>query len=129
MNPYTYELEEFGGWLLLKGQRVLFVPEANEAVMQAKAAEYNAAAGPEEPASLDACLAAGERHIGNYFSTAQLLQLKSWLDLFGGNAGTKLQQTYEWTTGITAMAASRSTDFPPAPFAFAELVEEAMQNQ
>lgn len=127
MNLYTYELDESGGWLLLKGQRVLFVAGASQAVMQAKTSEYNAEAVQEEIPSLAECLAAAERHIGYYFSTAQLLQLKSWLDLFGGNAGTKLQQTYDWTTGVTAQAAARNTNFSSAPFPFAELVEESMQ--
>jgi len=126
---YTFEIDENGGWLLLNGQRVLFVPEATEAVMVAKAAEYNQAAPPPEPPSLEACLAAAEQHIALYFSTAQLLQLKIWLDDVGRNEGTKLFETYKWAAAITGLAASRITTFPPAPFPFTELVEEVMATQ
>lgn len=69
---------------------------------------------------------AAEAHIGAHFSTPRLLQMKVWWDDLPHEDTPKLQAVFNWTAGITAMAAAGATEFAPPPHDFSECVEECI---
>lgn len=69
-----------------------------------------------------------EAHIGRYFSTPRLLQMKVWWDAFAHESTPKLASVYDWTNSITIAAAQGQTNFTAPPHSFEELVAEAMVN-
>ncbi len=65
-----------------------------------------------------------ENFIARYFSIAQLLQMKVWLDNFPHEKIPKLKSVYEWINGVTLTAVNSSADFNEPPHPFKELASE-----
>jgi hypothetical protein len=70
-----------------------------------------------------------EAHVGRYFSTPRLLQMKVWWDTFPHEDTPKLAAVYLWTNGVTVAAAQGATEFLAPPHTFEELVAEAIALQ
>jgi hypothetical protein len=69
-----------------------------------------------------------EDHIGKYFSTPRLLQMKVWFDTLSRETTPKLSAVYNWTNNITIQASKGQTSFDAPPHLFEELLEEAISN-
>jgi hypothetical protein len=65
-----------------------------------------------------------ETHIGKFFSTPRLLQMKVWWDTFPHEVTPKLAATYQWTDTVTRSAIAGETEFPDPPHTFQSIAEE-----
>lgn len=69
-----------------------------------------------------------EQHIGSFFSTARLLQMKVWWDAFPHEATPKLVAVYQWADAVTRAAVGGTTGFGAPPYSFAEVAQEVLTN-
>jgi hypothetical protein len=67
---------------------------------------------------------AAEQHIGKFFSTPRLLQMKVWWDTFPHEVTPKLAQTYQWTDAVTRSAIAGGVEFSDPPHTFQAIAEE-----
>jgi hypothetical protein len=78
---------------------------------------------PFEPIPVDP-IELAEAHIGKYFSTPKLLQMKVWWDAIPHEGTPKLAATFAWTAQVTGSSLQGATEFALPPFPFAEVVAE-----
>lgn len=67
---------------------------------------------------------AAEAHIGRFFSSPKLIQLKVWWDMLPHDATPKLAAVFAWTAQVTGSAMQGATEFALPPFPFAEVAAE-----
>jgi len=65
-----------------------------------------------------------EQHIGKFFSTPKLLQMKVWWDALPHEATPLLAATFAWTTQVTGSAVQGATAFAEPPYPFAAVAAE-----
>jgi hypothetical protein len=125
----TYEFAANGARKVVTYERPENAEENPDFAAMAEAEHEAWLAWLGDEAAAPTALDLAEAHVGRYFSTPRLLQMKVWWDALPHEDTPKLAAVYLWTNGVTVAAAGGATEFPAPPHTFEELVAEAIALQ